>query len=230
LALGAGIALMIAAVSRFEAAVTGIRAQATFRAIQNGDASKISTGQLDSAIASAQSSLRLVADPDVAAALGRLQLAGALAIGLNLDAGKKLLTESRAATRLALMLAPGLSFEWLQLSYVELLGPSGAKAAAGPLAMSLNTGRSIHTIIIRRLDLAFTIWNDLNPATQSEVDEQTRIAMRTYPYWAAVLGQHFHRILPMRRLLQDEPEALAEFDRRLLQIPPDGYHTVKTVK
>jgi hypothetical protein len=221
LAFGIGLLLIDLGVPRFEATVARLPADATMTKIRDG----ISPGpdELHKAGAAAEHSLPHVAEPEVAAMLGRLRLAAALAVGIESESGRLLLTDGEVATRSALGLAPVSPFEWLQLSYIAVLGGGAPDAVATPLRMSLATGPYANRLVLRRLDFALAIWNDFDASLREEVAGQVKIVAAAYPSYLAILAWHHHRVGEIRSILAEQPELLGEFDKYLVWQGPRSY-------
>ena len=228
LALAIGLLLLALGIPRLDAAVAGLRAEAVLAALQSHTAPGPAIEQLTAASDAAARSLRLAADAETATLLGRLRFASALAIGLDSPEGQRLLAESRAATQSALALAPGLPVEWLQLSYENLLGAGGVNSAIMPLRMSLRTGRYTYRLLVRRLDLALQLWANLDPSLRQEFEDQVRAGARANVYYIVTLAWHHHRVSDVRRMLADQPEALATFEKDLIWQGPDNYAIIQT--
>jgi hypothetical protein len=220
-AFGMGLLLVNLGAPRFEAAVARLPADATMMKIRDGISA--SADELAKAGKAAESSLPHVADPEVVAMLGRLRLAAALAAGIDSESGRRQLTASEAATRSALGLAPGSPFEWLQLSYIAMLGDGGPEAAAASLRMSLVTGRYAYRLVLRRLDFALAIWNHLDVSLREEVAGQVKIVAVAYPSYLAILAWHYHRVGEIRDILAGQPEAIGEFNKYLVWQGPRSY-------
>jgi hypothetical protein len=228
LAAVVGAVLLVLAIPRFDAAVVALRAETALDALQAHASPGLPLEQLTAAADAAARSSRLAAAPETAAMLGRLHLARALAIGPNQPEGQRALAESRDATRQALALAPGLPFEWLQLSYENLLGPGGAGSAIAPLRMSVHTGRYAYRLLFRRLDLALQLWTDLDAPLRQEFDDQVLVGARDKVNYVAILAWHHHRISELRRMLADQPELLAAFEKDVSRQGPNDYAVIQT--
>jgi hypothetical protein len=221
LAFGIGLLLIDLGIPRFEAAVVRLPADATMVKIRDGTSAN--PDELHKASAAAERSLPRAAEPEVAAMLGRLRLAAALAAGIESESGRRLLRDSEAATRDALGLAPISPFEWLQLSYIAVLGGGASEAVVGPFRMSLATGRYAYRLVLRRLDFALAIWHDFDSSLRDEVVGQVKIVAAAYPSYLAILAWHYHRVGEIRGILAEQPELLAEFDRYLVWQGPRSY-------
>jgi hypothetical protein len=165
--------------------------------------------------------------PEAAAMLGRLRFAEALSIGASLPAGQIALAQSRDATRRALMLAPGLPFEWLQLAYENFLAPDGASSGLVSLRMSVHTGRYTYRLLFKRLDLALQFWADLDPALRQEFEAQARVGVRANVYYLVTLAWHHHRVSEVRRMLASQPESLPMFEKNLIGQGSDDYAVIR---
>lgn len=147
--------------------------------------------------------------------LAMAHLLAAEAGGQTRDIREKNLRDALLELKFSLRHGPASPPAWTRLAYAEMLlhGPSESSASA--LVMSMLAARYEPDLMFTRLQLSLISWPFFSPSDLDTVRAQIRLAWQGSPKHVASLGRHEVWADMLRSALARDPDALAEFERRI---------------
>lgn len=182
----------------------------TVRNLGRGEVVK--SGQARLARASRVTALDWYASARNASELGALNYALATREARGSESRNTLVAEAIKSDRAAITLAPTSAFSWIRLAQARV-ERDGASADVAPfLRMSYRTAPYDPRILMRRLNFALAVWNDLPEDLRLATEDQIRVAMNWYPVELVGLTRERYRLAEVRAALREEPVARARFN------------------
>ena len=183
-----------------------------------GKAPEYTPEQLDRQVERQVSAVGWRPTPETAAVLSALSIAQARNRGFDTAAGRESLQRTSAAARVSLVLTPLDSFVWARLAHAEMLLHGTAPQAAQALRMSMLSARYPRELVPTRLTLGLLLWPALDNDTRRLLLEQITLAQRTMPWALPTVARESNGAGIIRVALAADPEALAGFDRSMVQL------------
>ena len=221
--LGVGLfvagALLLLAMTRFLGAVSALPAGHALLAIREGR--PVADDEIARAVAAMEQSLRwggTRAEPLSDLALLKLMQIDGDVIGPG--ESSRLLTESIAAQKASLALAPANADGWARLTYAHYALSGLDRASLGALAMSFRSGRLERAPMVFRLQLILREWDALDPEMRALGRVQIR-QLASHDQRALDALTDVYRVSSgtgreiIRATLASSPEERARFERRL---------------
>lgn len=205
-----GIVLVGLAIPRFVGGLVVSPFDETLRALGRGET--VSDGDLRIAARSRETALKWYDNARWEADLGALNYTLARRLPLGSAERAELVAAAIERDRRAVARTPSAAIPWLRLAQAQVERDGLAADVAPYLRMSYRTAPYDPRMVMPRLQLAMTVWNDLPDDLRETANAQIRLAMDWFPRELVQVTRSRRRLAEVRSALGAGTEARARFN------------------